>query len=159
MDYKKKSIILSIFLVISLLIILLINNRTKTSFRYFIWNIEEVSIGRLISISFISGLLMSAILTKTLDNNARTYSKKEDDEKTYNDNDYSINSDENNGSFDMPPIRDLRDTQPTISVNYRVIKDNGKNESNSRKERSQNCLLYTSPSPRDRQKSRMPSSA
>ena len=66
MNYKKKSLILSIFLIISLLIILLINNRTKTSFRYFIWNIEEVSIGRLISISFISGLFTSFILTKTL---------------------------------------------------------------------------------------------
>ena len=138
MDYKKKSIILSIFLIISLLIILLINNRTKTSFRYFIWNIEEVSIGRLISISFVSGLLMSSILTKTLDNNVRTYSKYEEDDKTYDNNDYSINSDEDNGSFEMPPERDLRDTQPTISVNYRVIKDNGENELNERKQRSQN---------------------
>ena len=128
MNYKKKSIILSFFLIISLLIILLINNRTKTSFRYFIWNIEEVSIGRLISISFISGLIMSSILTKTLDNNVRTYSKNEEDDKTYKDNDYSINSDAENGSFEMPPERDLRDTQPTISVNYRVIKDNSENE-------------------------------
>ena len=138
MDYKKKSFILSIFLIISLLIILLINNKTKTSFRYFIWNIEEVSIGRLISISFISGLLMSSILTKTLDNDLRTYSKNEEDDKTYNENDYSINSDENNESYEMPPERDLRDTQPTISVNYRVIKDNSKNELNGRKQRSQN---------------------
>ena len=138
MDYKKKSIILSIFLIISLLIILLINNRTKTSFRYFIWNNEEVSIGRLIGISFISGLIMSTILTKTIDNNVRTYSKYEEDDKTYDNNDYSINSDEDNGSFVMPPERDLRDTQPTISVNYRVIKDNGKNELNSNKQRSQN---------------------
>ena len=37
----------------------------------------------------------------------------------------------------MPPVRDLRDTQPTISVNYRVIKDNGENELNSKKQRSQ----------------------
>ena len=114
------------------------NNRTKTSFRYFIWNIEEVSIGRLISISFISGLVMSTILTKTLNNNVRTYSKNEEDDKTLNENDYSINSDENNGSVEMPPVRDLRDTQPTISVNYRVIKDNGKNELKSRKQSSQN---------------------
>ena len=81
---------------------------------------------------------MSSILNKTLDNNVRTYSKNEEDDKTHNENDYSINSDENNGSFEMPPVRDLRDTQPTISVNYRVIKDNGKNELNSRKQRSQN---------------------
>ena len=137
MDYKKKGKILSIFLIISILIILLINNRTKTSFRYFIWDIEEVSIGRLISISFISGLLMSSILTKTLDNNVRTYSKNEEDNKTYNDNDYSINSDEDNGSFEMPPERDLRDTQPTISVNYRVIKDNSENEFKDKKIRDQ----------------------
>ena len=101
-----------------------INNRTKTSFRYFIWKIEEVSIGRLISISFISGLIMSAFLTKTLDNNVRTYSKNEEEDKINNENNYSINSDENNVSFEMPPERDLRDTQPTISVNYRVIKEN-----------------------------------
>ena len=137
MNYKKKSLILSILLIISIQIILIINNRTKTSFRYFIWNIEEVSIGRLISISFISGLLMSSILNKTLDNNVRTYSKNEEDDKTYNDNDYSINSDENNESFEMPPVRDLRDPQPTISVNYRIIKDNGENELNDRKQRSQ----------------------
>ena len=137
MDYKKKGKILSIFLIISILIILLINNRTKTSFRYFIWDIEEVSIGRLISISFISGLLMSSILTKTLDNNVRTYSKNKEDDKIHNDNDYSINSDENNGSFEMPPERDLRDTQPTISVNYRVIKDNSENEFKDKKIRDQ----------------------
>ena len=128
MNYKKKSLILIIFLIISILILLLINNRTKTSFRYFIWNNEEVSIGSLISISFISGLIMSSILTKTLDNNVRTYSKDEEDDKSFNENDYSKNSDENNGSFEMPPERDLRDTQPTISVNYRVIKDNNENE-------------------------------
>ena len=32
-------------------------------------------------------------------------------------------------------------------------------KSNLESEKSNNCLLYTSPSPRDRQKSRMPSSA
>ena len=139
MDLKKKSKILSIFLIISILIILLINNRKKTSFRYFIWNIEEVSIGRLISISFISGLLMSSILNNSLDNKARTYSKNEEEDKINNENDNSINSDENNVSFEMPPERDLRDTQPTISVNYRVIKDNGENDLNGRKKKSQNA--------------------
>ena len=137
MNYKKKSILLSIFLIISIQIILLINNRAKTSFRYFIWNIEEVSIGRLICISFISGLLMSSILTKALEHNVRTYSKDKED-KTINEDDHSINNKENNVSSEMPPERDLRDTQPTISVNYRVIKDNGENELRDRNQRSQN---------------------
>ena len=95
--------------------------------------------GRLISISFISGLLMSSILNKTLDNKARTYSKNEEKDKINNQNDNSINSNENNVSFEMPPERDLRDTQPTISVNYRVIKDNGESDLNGRKKKSQNA--------------------
>ena len=34
-----------------------------------------------------------------------------------------------------------------------------KEKKKKKKEKKKNCLLYTSPSPRDRQKSRMPSSA
>ena len=138
MNYKNKSLILTVFLIISINIILLINNKVKTSFRYFIWNIEEVSIGRLISISFISGLLMSSVLIKTLDNNSRTFYKNEEDEKIFDENDYSINSNENNGSYEMPPERDIRDTQPTISVNYRVIKDKRENEFKDRNQNSEN---------------------
>ena len=137
MNYKKKSIILSIFLIISIQILLLINNITKTSFRYFIWNIDEVSIGRLICISFVSGLLMSSILKTTLDNNVKTNPQNEKDENTDLEKDYSINSDEYNESNEMPPERDLRDTQPTISVNYRVIKDNGENSLNDKKQKFQ----------------------
>ena len=29
----------------------------------------------------------------------------------------------------MPPQRDIRDAQPTISVNYRVVKNTGENNS------------------------------
>ena len=137
MNYKKKSIILCIFLIISIQIILLINNRTKTSFRYLIWDINEVSIGTLISISFFSGLLISSVLNYSLNNNIKTYSKSEEDEKTNTQNDYSVNNDENNGTYEIPPERDLRDTQPTISVNYRVIKENGENEFRNRNQRSQ----------------------
>ena len=137
MNYKKKSIILCIFLIISIQIILLINNRTKTSFRYLIWDINEVSIGTLISISFFSGLLISSVLNYSLNNNIKTYSKSEEDKKTNTQNDYSVNNDENNGTYEIPPERDLRDTQPTISVNYRVIKENGENEFRNRNQRSQ----------------------
>ena len=128
MNYKKKSIILSLFLIISIQLLLLINNKQKTSFRYFIWNIEDVSIGRLICISFISGLLMSSILNQTLQNNAGIYPKKKEDNKTTTEDDFSINREYKNESYEMPPERDVRDTQPTISVNYRVIKEHGENE-------------------------------
>ena len=142
MNYKKKSLILSILIILTIQISLLVNNRQKTSFRYFIWNIEKVSIGKLICISFISGLLISSIINNTLHNNYRADYKNEEDEKTNNENENenenSIKSEENNGSYEMPPERDIRDTQPTISVNYRVIKDNGENELKDRNKRSGN---------------------
>tara|TARA_Y100000991_G_C21776412_1_gene265315 strand:+ start:103 stop:561 length:459 start_codon:yes stop_codon:yes gene_type:complete len=131
MNYKKKIIIISLFLILSIQILLLINNRQKTSFRYLIWKVEEVSIGRLVCISFISGLLISTLLNKTISNHDKNYQKIEDELKETTDNDYSKNTEDENEFYEIPPERDLRDTQPTISVNYRVIKENKKNDSNN----------------------------
>ena len=124
---KKKNLIL-IFLVVSIQILLLVNNKQKTSFRYFIWKVQEVSIGRLIFISFVSGLLMSSLLNKTVGNNIISKPISLDNNKTNDDIDYSVKKGENYGSNEIAPERDLRDPQPTISVNYRVIKNNGENE-------------------------------
>ncbi len=136
MIYKKKVIILSIFIILSIQFLLLLNNRQKTSFRYFIWNIEEVSIGRLISISFISGLLISSFLNISLNNDIRNFKKYEGDDETTNNENSSLKNEDNNDYYEIPPERDIRDTQPTISVNYRVIKDNAKNELNDKKQPS-----------------------
>ena len=38
----------------------------------------------------------------------------------------------------MPPQRDIRDSQPTISVNYRVVKNTKENELNSEQNYSNN---------------------
>ena len=139
MNNKKKSLILIIFLIISIQILLLINNRQKTSFRYFIWNIQEVTIGRLIFISFISGLFMSSILNTTLSDNIRTKTISESDDKRNDDddNDYSDKRDDDE-LFEVAPERDLREPQPTISVNYRVIKNNGDNELKDRNQKINN---------------------
>ena len=134
MNNKKKNLILIFFLIVVIQLLLIINNRQKTSFRYFIWNIQDVSIGRLISISFVSGLLMSSLLNKTLSNNIRTKPIFDPDDKTSNDNDYSVKREDNDEPYDLTPERDLRDPQPTISVNYRVIKNNGDNELSDREQ-------------------------
>ena len=131
---KKKNLFVIISLVLSIQILILVNNRQKTSFRYFIWNIQEVSIGRLIFISFVSGLFMSSLLNKTISNNIISKPIFSDDPKTIDDNDYSVKRDENDEHLDISPERDLRDPQPTISVNYRVIKNNGENEFKDRKQ-------------------------
>jgi len=123
MNFKKKSLIFSLLIIISIQILLLINNRQKTSFRYLIWNYQEVTIGRLICFSFISGLLMSSVLNNIL--NINTLSEKDINDKSFSYNDNLINRDYNNETPEITPERDLRDTQPTISVKYRVIKNNG----------------------------------
>ena len=102
------------------------NNSQKTKFRYFTWTIQEIKIGKLIVISFFSGLFTSTFLNNFINIKAVDKVKKDYiDENKMED----IQKDEyNKSNFDIPPERDVRDTQPTISVNYRVIKSSGNNE-------------------------------
>jgi len=135
---KKKNLFLIITLVLSIHFLLFLNNRQETSFRYFIWKIQEVSIGRLIFISFVSGLFMSSLLNKTLNNNIRSKSTFSDNGKTSDENEYSVIREENDEILDISPERDLRDPQPTISVNYRVIKNNVENQLKDRNQTMDN---------------------
>ena len=66
MIFKKKYLLLTIILIIIVQIALNTNNKQKSSFRYFKWTVQEVSIGKLINISFFSGLLISTLLTTTI---------------------------------------------------------------------------------------------
>jgi len=126
MKYKQKSYLLTIFFILIIQIFLYINNTQKSSFRYFIWNIQEVSVGRLISISFFSGLLISTLLNKSINFKFKENFLKDEDIKDI-DNANNVNEEYINNDFEIPPQRDIRDTQPTISVNYRVIKNSKEN--------------------------------
>ena len=68
--FKKKYLLLTLFLIIIFQILLYTNNNQKTSFRYFKWTLKEVSIGKLISISFFSGLFVSTLLNSTITSNS-----------------------------------------------------------------------------------------
>ena len=116
--FKKKYLLLTLFLIIIFQILLYTNNNQKTSFRYFKWTIQEISIGKLISISFCSGLVMSSLLNTTL------FSFKKNTIKNTEENiESQINEEDIKSDIEMPPQRDIRDTQPTISVNYRVVRN------------------------------------
>ena len=117
---KKKYLLLTLFLIIIFQILLYTNNNQKTSFRYFKWTFQEVSIGKLISISFFSGLFVSTLLNTTI--TSTSFRKK----TLENEEDYFVsknNEEEMEPNVEMPPQRDIRETQPTISVNYRVVKN------------------------------------
>ena len=123
MFFKNKFIVTSLFFIIILQTLLLVNNNQKTSFRYFKWTVQDVSIGKLISISFFSGLFISTILNTSI--NSSKNSNFENIEEKYEPLDDNEEIKYNN---EMPPQRDIRDAQPTISVNYRVIKNTDEND-------------------------------
>tara|TARA_B100000424_G_C22723142_1_gene392613 strand:- start:39 stop:482 length:444 start_codon:yes stop_codon:yes gene_type:complete len=128
MTPKKKYLSLAFILIIIFQILLYTNNNKRSSFIFFKWTVKEVSIGKLISYSFISGLFISTLLNKTI----ASYKKNtlEDIDEDYE----PYNKKENNKTYvEMPPQRDLRDAQPTISVNYRVVKNTEENNFRSDK--------------------------
>jgi len=127
--FKKKYLLLTLFLIIIFQILLYTNNNQKTSFRYFKWTLQEVSIGKLISISFFSGLFVSTLLNTTITSTSfkkKTFDNVEDDF-------VSNNEEEMEPIVEMPPQRDIRETQPTISVNYRVVKNMNENNLKTKK--------------------------
>ena len=118
--FKKKYLLLTLFFIIIFQILLYTNNNQKTSLKYFKWTLQEVSIGKLISISFFSGLFVSTLLNTTITSSnfrKKTFENVEDDFVSYN------NEEDMEPNVEMPPQRDIRETQPTISVNYRVVKN------------------------------------
>ena len=126
MIFKKKYLLLTFFLIIIFQILLYTNNKQRVSLRYLKWTVQEVSIGKLISISFFSGLFISAFLNTTITGYKKnTFENAEENYETLND------EEDMKSNVKMPPQRDIRDSQPTISVNYRVVQNGEENYSKS----------------------------
>ena len=126
MIFKKKYLLLTFLLIIIFQILLYTNNKQRVSLRYLKWTVQEVSIGKLISISFFSGLFISAFLNTTITGYKKnTLENAEENYETLND------EEDMKSNVKMPPQRDIRDSQPTISVNYRVVQNGEENYSKS----------------------------
>ncbi len=120
MIFKKKYLLLTIILIIICQALLYTNNNQRTSFRYFKWTVQDVNIGKLISISFFSGLFISTFLNTTnISYKKNTYENVEEN--------YEPQNEDMQSNVEMPPQRDIRDAQPTISVNYRIVKNTEEN--------------------------------
>ena len=133
MIFKKKFLLLSLFFIIVFQTLLYTNNNQKTSFKYFKWRVKEVSVGKLISISFFSGLFISAVLNNTNINHKKNYYENIEESFIPHNKEEDMNS-----NVEIPPQRDIRDVQPTISVNYRVVKNTEENNLQSDQNSSNN---------------------
>ena len=131
MNINKKLIVFFIFLSIFILSILNIKNPEKTKFYLFTFKTEEISLGNLITITFIAGFSFSSVLSLTSKNNSQ-----ESLENNFTEYKEIDKSDENifrqNLNSNQPPERDIRESQPTISVNYRFV-DQDNNSYSSKK--------------------------
>ena len=138
MNIKNKLITFFIFLSIFTLSIINIKNPEKIKFYLFTSKTEELSLGNLISITFISGFTFSSLLTLISKNN----SQESLEENFINDEGVNM-PDENNFAQELdykrPPERDIRESQPTISVNYRFVEqDNNSYSSKNTNEKINN---------------------
>ena len=129
MNFKNKLITFCIFFSILSLSILNIKNTEKTKFYLFTYKTEEISLGNLITITFIAGFSFSSVLSLISKNNSQ-----ESLEKNFTNYEEIDKSENNNFSQELnsnrPPERDVRESQPTISVNYRFV-DQDNNSSRS----------------------------
>ena len=120
MNINKKLIAFYIFFLIFILSILNIKNPEKTKFYLFTSKTEEISLGNLITMTFIAGFSFSSVLSLISKNNSQELL-----ENNFTNYEEIDKSDENNFSQDLnsnrPPERDVRESQPTISVNYRFV--------------------------------------
>ena len=120
MNINKKLIAFYVFFSIFILSILNLKNPEKTTFYLFTSKTEEISLGNLITVTFIAGFSFSSVLSLISKNNSQ-----ESLENNFTNNEEIDKSDENNFSQDLnsnrPPERDIRESQPTISVNYRFV--------------------------------------
>ncbi len=123
MNIKNKLILLFILSSVLTLSIITIKNTEKTKFYLFTFKTEEISIGNLITITFVSGFTFSSLLTSLISKN-NLQESLEDNNELLNEPDENIFSQK--FDVDRPPERDIRESQPTISVNYRFV-DNDNN--------------------------------
>ncbi len=139
MNIKNKFIAFFIFFSILILSIFNIRNTEKINLYLLTSKIERISLGNLISIAFISGFTISSLLTLISKN------KLQESVEDYLINDDEIaESDKDNSSqkmeYDRPPERDIRESQPTISVNYRFVDQDRKSYSSKNTKETENNI-------------------
>ena len=128
MKLKKNLIILFFLLTTITLSIINLKNTSKTYLYFLNFKTEKLTLGSFITLSFLAGFTTTFAFS--------SISSSENENKSFNNEKIDINAETLQGDFienntklnesikDRPPERDIRESQPTISVNYRVIKQN-----------------------------------
>lgn len=133
MKSKRSLIILYLLFITSILTIIGITNSKKTTINIFTWNSNEMSIGKLINISFITGFTVSSIAALNIYIPRSSIKDKFESKQKGIANETTNESpikDKYDSYYDRPPERDINQTQPTVSVSYRVVNESQISDSN-----------------------------
>ena len=125
----KKNLIILIFLLTTItLSIINLKNTSKTYLYFLNFKTEKLTLGGFITLSFLAGFTttftFSYLISSKNENKIFNDERREINSENLQGNIKEKNTEINESMNDRPPERDIRDSQPTISVNYRVIKQN-----------------------------------
>ena len=128
MKLKKNLIILFFLLITITLSIINLKNTSKTYIYFLNFKTEKLTLGSFITLSFLAGFTTTftfSYLTSSKNQNIMFNDERKDlNSEALQENLIEKNTEINESINNRPPERDIRDSQPTISVNYRVIKQN-----------------------------------
>ena len=128
MKIKKNLIILILLSITITLSLLNLKNTSKINLYFLNFKTEKLTLGSVITIAFLAGF--TTTFTFSYLSSYKNENKILDEEKidlnseTSQDDFIGNNSNLNESIQERPPERDIRESQPTISVNYRVIRQN-----------------------------------
>ena len=125
----KKNLIILIFLFTTVTLSIINFKNTSKTYLYFLnFKTEKLTLGSFITLSFLAGFTTTftfSYLTISKNQNRIFNDEKKDlNSEVLQENFTEKNTEINESINNRPPERDIRDSQPTISVNYRVIKQN-----------------------------------
>tara|TARA_B100000945_G_scaffold144928_1_gene116051 strand:+ start:1495 stop:1974 length:480 start_codon:yes stop_codon:yes gene_type:complete len=130
---KLRNNILIIMFLSTIISISIVNtkNNNKVNIYFFNYKSQKISLGNLITISFLTGFTLTSFYNNIISFDKRNskYNSKENEDNKINsefENDLKVEEKLSERDEMRPPSRDIRETQPTISVNYRVIGQNEK---------------------------------
>ena len=132
MKFKKKFLILLFLLTTITLSIINLKNTSKTSLYLLNFKSEKLTLGEFITLSFFTGfsatIAFQCLINPRNKNNNFKNDRIDINSEFLKDKTYKNDIESKEIKKERPPERDIRDSQPTISVNYRVIKQNEKKE-------------------------------
>jgi len=123
MNLKKNFLILYILFNIVILSIINFKNTNKIKINIFTRQTNNLSIGNVVTYSYFAGASINAILTLLIISSEISPKIGTSEKDSSNFNEFEDEATFKEKTLERPPERDIKDSQPTISVKYRVIEN------------------------------------